>query len=211
MLKRNGEPCQPSAPGKLNRGEVDAYNEAFEAIQDELAALERLKSNVKEMANDATIFTIPSGPESGSVIHVEDVPIERWQVRSRLLKFGNSETYLCERSARGLKEFAVVEKFPSDSPYARANGDAEVLLLGDDPVTLVEQYAASAQQTLRSMANNLIAQAQRIVWRRYASTSPARVIQAISDRCAEAISSGQKDSNKHSLPRPPSFGISAHV
>jgi hypothetical protein len=211
MLKRNGEPCHPSAPGKLNRGEVDSYNEAFEAIQDEVAALERLRSNVKEMANDATIFTIPGGPESGSMIHVDDVPMERWKVCSRLLKFGNSETFLCERSVRGMKEFAVLEKFPSDSPYARANGDAEVLLLGDDPVTLVEQYAASAQQTLRSIANNLIAQAQRIVWRRYASTSPARVIQAISDRCAEAVSFEQKGSNKQSLSRPASHGIPAHV
>lgn len=209
MLKRNGEPREQIGHGKLNRGELnrgerDAYNEAFEAIQDEVAALERIKQNVKDLAADPVIFTIPGGPESGPVIHIQNVPIDCWQICSSLLKYGPSQIFLCERSLQGIKEFAVIEKFRSDSPYAQANGDAEVLLTANDPVLLVEEYAANAQQTLRSMASNLVGRAHQIVWQRYASTSPARVIQAISERCAEAASLEEKQREREVLSRNPS-------
>jgi hypothetical protein len=50
------------------------------------------------------------------------------------------------------------------------------------------KYAASAEHTLRGMASNLAAKAYKIVWARFGSTSPARVLQAISEKCAQAAS-----------------------
>lgn len=196
MLKRNGEPCERPGVLNLNRGETEAFNEAYEAIQDEIHGLERLKQNVKDMAADPTIFTIPDGPEAGSVIHIPNVPVDRWQVCSSLLKLRESQIFLCERSLQGVKEFAVIERFKTDSPYAQANGNAEVLMAGGDPVLLVEQYAAGAQRTLRTMASNLAAKAHKIVWQRYASTSPSRVILAIADRCVAAASLDASESHK---------------
>jgi hypothetical protein len=195
MLKRNGEPHDISVSDGLNRGETDAYNEALEGIQEELEALERITSAVRDMAEDPVIFTIPGGgSESGSIVQVGKAPSDRWQICSTLLKLRNSQVFLCERSGGGAKEYAVIERFRNDSAYAQANGDTEVLLAGADPVLLVEEYAASAEHTLRGMASNLVAKAHKIVWARYASTSPARVVQAIAEKCAQAASLEETES-----------------
>lgn len=189
MLKRYGEPREKGASGTLNRGEKDAYNEAFEEIRQELEALERIKNAVKAMSDGPVSLTVPDGgPEAGSLLHIQNLPIDRWQICSTLLKLRHSQIFLCERSGQGAKEFAVIERFRSDSAYAQANGDAEVLSAGTDPVLLVEEYAASAEHTLRGMASNLVAKAHKIVWARYASTSPAGVVQAIFEKCAQAVS-----------------------
>jgi len=196
MLKRNGEPNANGTRDTLNRGEQDAYNEAFEEIRQELEALERIKSAVQALTKDPSVFAVPGAdPEVGSVIQIQNIPIDRWQVCSTLLKLRNSQIFLCERCLHGAKEFAVIERFRIDSPYARANGDAQVLRAGDDPVLLVEEYAASAEHTLRGMASNLVARAHKIVWARYASTSPARVVQAISEKCAQAVSLEETETN----------------
>jgi hypothetical protein len=198
MLKRNGEPSGNETQDTLNRGERDAYNEAFDEIRQELEALERIKSAVQALTKDPSVFAVSGGgPEVGLVVQTQNSPIDRWQVCSTLLKFRNSQIFLCERSLQGAKEFAVIERFREDSPYAKANGEAEVLQVGNDPVLLVEEYAASAEHTLRGMASNLVARAHRIVWARYASTSPARVVQAISKECIRAASFGQSSSKEH--------------
>jgi hypothetical protein len=141
MLKRNGEPSASGTHDTLNRGEQDAYNEAFDEIRQELEALERIKTAVQALTKDPSVFAVPGGgPEVGSIIQIQSIPIDRWQICSTLLKLRNSQIFLCERCLHGAKEFAVIERFRSDSPYARANGEAEVLQAGDDPVLLVEEY-----------------------------------------------------------------------
>lgn len=210
MLKRNGEPSPNGTHDTLNRGEQDAYNEAFDEIRQELEALERIKSAVQALTKDPSVFAVPGGgPEVGSVIQIQNIPIDRWQVCSTLLKLRNCQIFLCERYLNGAKEFAVIERFRSDSSYARANGEAEVLRAGDDPVLLVEEYAASAEHTLRGMASNLVARAHKIVWARYASTSPARVVQAISEKCTQAVSLEENETNGNRVSgvRPQRFGI----
>jgi hypothetical protein len=194
MLKRNG---QRSAHAKslvkadhLTRGELDAYSEAIEAIEGELEELQHVKDSVKGLLDDPVIFTIPGGPDSDGIIEIPNVPADRWRISSSLLKLRNSQIFLCDRKIQGAKEFAIIERFNADSPYAQANREAEVLLVGDDPVLLVQDYAARAEHTLQFMASNLVSKAHRIVWARYASTSPARVISVIFAQCAEAASMG---------------------
>jgi hypothetical protein len=174
---------------ELTRGEHDAYNEAIEAIEGELEALEHVKQSVKGLLEDPVIFTIPGGPNADGIIEIPNTPVDQWRICSSLLKFHNSQVFLCDRKLHGqTKEFAVIEQFNRESPYANAVGEAEVLLAGDDPVLLVQEYAARAEHSLQFMASNLVSKAHRIVWARYASTSPARVVSVISARCAEAAS-----------------------
>jgi len=204
MLKRNGDCSQQVAPAvkgkQLTRGEMDAYKEAFEAIEGEFEALQRVKECVKGLAEDPVIFTIPGGPDSGGTIEIPNVPADRWRICSALLKFRNSQVFLCDRQpVQGAKEFSVIERFPTDSPYAQANGDAEVLLVGNDPVLLVQEYAARAEHTLQFMATNLVAKAHRVVWARYASTSPVRVISVISEQCAQAASLDESERQKEAV------------
>ncbi len=192
MLKRNGEHTvvvPPPVQQKLTRGEQDAYNEAIEAIEGELGVLEHVKQSVAGLLEDPVIFTIPAGPEADGIIEITNTPTDRWRICSSLLKFQNSQVFLCDRKLQGLtKGFAVIERFNRGSPYSKATGEAEVLLTGDDPVLLVQEYAARAEHSLQFMASNLVSKAHRIVWARYASTSPARVVSVVSARCAEAAS-----------------------
>ena len=130
------------------------------------------------------------------------MPVDRWQIRSALLKLNNSEILLCDRTVGGQREFSVIQRFHAASPYAQANGNAEVLLAGRDPVFLVQAYAEGAQHTLGAMANNLVAKAHRTVWERFANTSPVRVIRAISEKCAQAASLNHDAEQEQSISQP---------
>jgi hypothetical protein len=172
----------------LTRGEIDSFNEAYGVIQEELASLQRIKECVRDLARNAGAFAVPQGATMDGIIEIPNEPVDRWQIRSALLKLNNSEILLCDRTVGGQREFSVIQRFHAASPYAQANGNAEVLLAGRDPVFLVQAYAEGAQHTLSAMANNLVAKAHRTVWERFANTSPVRVIRAISEKCARAAS-----------------------
>lgn len=206
MLKRNGELCKYEVPdfiGRLTSAEFDAYNEAFGAIKDEFTALERIKDGVKELTANPGVFTIPDAQVSNETVTAPDARIGdvRWNVRSRLLKLNHGEILLCERPTSNGKEFAAIERFENDCAYARANGNAQVLLTGNDAAIVVQDYAANAEHTLHFMASNMVAMAQTIVWQRYANQNPSRVIRAISERCARAVGDAQNEIQAQILER----------
>ncbi|MGH7991811.1 MAG: hypothetical protein ACREDS_16670 [Limisphaerales bacterium] len=191
-LKRNGEVCKYTVPdfiGKLTPAEFDAYNDAFGAIQDEFGSLEQIKDNLKEITDNPGIFQIPDSHFAGQSVVVPNTQSgeSRLNVCSCLLKLNRSDIVLCERETSEGKQFAVVERYQNDSPYAQANGNARVLAVSHDALQAVEDYVANAEHTLRFMASNMVARAQTIVWERFANQSPARVIRAISERCAKAV------------------------
>ncbi|MCI0540015.1 MAG: hypothetical protein L0Z50_32820 [Verrucomicrobiales bacterium] len=109
--------------------------------------------------------------------------VGRWQVRCSLLNLGQSEILLCEREG----DFAVIERFRRESPYAAANGDAEILLQGRDAGQLIQDFSSSAQHTFEFMASNLVAKAQKVAFEQYPQNEPGRVVRAISHRCLDAI------------------------
>jgi hypothetical protein len=188
MLTRNGEPIEHSERRELTRGEMDSFNEAFDMIRDELASLQQVKERVRDLAKNATAFATRQDAAVDGIIEIPNEPVDRWQIRSALLKLNNSEILLCDRTIGEQKEFSVIQRFHAASRYGQANGNAEVLLAGRDPVLLVQAYAEGAQYTLGAMANNLVAKAHKTVWERFANTSPVRVIRAISEKCAQAAS-----------------------
>lgn len=208
MLKRDGQPCKYNVPGfvgRLTRAEFDAYNEAFDVIKDEFATLEQIKNDLKGLTTDPGIFQIPDSHFGGQSVETQadgrnDLKIH-WNVCSRLVKLNHSDILLCERAAGNEKEFAVIERYGNDSPYARVNGNATVLLTGNDPALVVQDYAANAQHTLRFMASNMVGMAQTVIWERFASQNPSRVIRAISDRCALATGEAQNEIQMQILER----------
>ncbi len=207
-LKRNGELCKHAVPGfvgKLTPSELDTYNAAFEIVKDEFAALERIKNDVKELTMNPGVFTNPDSQFVHEPVETRHAEIGglafRWDVRSRLLKLNHSEVLLCERPTNEGKQFAVIEHFKNDSPYACANGNTAVILTSNDAAVAIEDYAANAQHTLRFMASNIVGMAQKVVWERIASQNPARVIRAISDRCAQAVGDAQDEIQSQILGR----------
>lgn len=191
-IKRNGELAKYAVPdfiGRLTSAEYDSYKEAFGAIQDEFGSLERIKNDLQQLASNPTRFAIPDKSISVQIPDLSEGECNAmlWHARSQLLKLNHSDVFLCERLAGGAKEFAVIELFKNDSSYAQANGNMQVLVTGNNPALVIQDYASNAEHTLRFMASNMVAQAQTIVWERFANQNPARVIRAISERCARAV------------------------
>src|SRR5207253_2408627 len=110
--------------------------------------------------------------------------IGRWEVRAKLLDLGKSDIVLGQH-ADG--EFAIIERFRSESAYAQRSGSAEILLRGDDPVQLNREFTANARHTLQFMASNLAAKAQKVVWEQFPDDRPDRIVAAISERCRQAV------------------------
>jgi hypothetical protein len=194
-IKRNGELGKYTVPdfiGRLTSAEYDSYKEAFGTIQDEFNSLEQIKNQIKDLTADSGIYVIPDSrflKQSVTTLHSESGDLNlKWDIRSRVLKLTHSDVLLCERmTAQGKKQFAVIERYQDESPFAHANGNAQVMLVSDDALQAVQDYTARAEHTLRFMASNMVARAQTIVWERFANQNPARVIRAISERCAKAV------------------------
>jgi len=200
MLKRNGEACKYTVPdfvGRLTSSEFDSYNEAFDAIKDEFGALQKIKADVKELTASPGMFVIPDSHVSRESVETQQSEQSElklhWDVRSRLLKLKHCDVLLCERTVDGGKEYAVVERYQKESGYARAQGNTAVILVSNDPLVAVQDYAANAAHTLRFMASNMVATAQTIVWERFANQNPSRVVRAISERCAKAVGEVQNE------------------
>jgi len=77
----------------------------------------------------------------------------------------------------------------------------QVLVTGNNPALVIQDYAANAEHTLHFMASNMVASAQKVVWERVASQNPSRVIRAISDRCAQAVGDVQNEIQAQILER----------
>ena len=174
-LKRNGESMAYRVPGYVGRfteTEIKGYRAAFGAIASELESVTRLR---KELGRHALT---PSEKE----IHTPE--IGRWLVRTRLLSLGQGEILLCQRADY---DFAIVERFGSDSLYANANGSAEILSQGERNRPMTEGFKGNAQHTLEFMVSNLTAKAQKIVWEQFPDHRPGHIVAAISERCRLAI------------------------
>ena len=194
-LKRDGEHQEYSVPGgdfrRFTDSEMKGYRAAFSVIAPEYESLGELR---KQLEKPATVIPSPEKEICTSRIGV-------WQVRSTLLNLGQSNILLCEKQ----NDFAVIERFRDNVPYAKANGIAEILLERNDPRELTAAFNENAKHTLEFMASNQVATAQRVIWGQFQEHRPARLVAAISERCRLAVSDEETisqtpsvdDSNSH--------------
>jgi hypothetical protein len=167
------------------------YRAAFSVIAPEFESLGVLR---KQLEKPAAVVASPEKEICTSKLGV-------WQVRSTLLNLGPSNILLCQKQ----DDFAVIERFRDNVPYAKANGIAEILLERNDPLELAAAFNANARHTLEFMASNEVATAQRVIWGQFQEHRPARLVAAISERCRLAVSDEEPisqtpsvdDSNSH--------------
>src|SRR5439155_24623475 len=128
MLKRNGESCQHEVlgyPGRLTTTEFQAYREAFAAVEDQVreyteatSALADVEKRLPEIAAPLmSKFLEPAKP-----LEAEELKESGWQMRRTLHKSTRSELLLCSRDDEKGREFAMIERFDPNSPYAKAKG-----------------------------------------------------------------------------------------
>jgi hypothetical protein len=177
-LKREGEHQEYNVPGgdfrRFTDSEMKGYRAAFSVIAPEFESLGELR---QQLEKPATVVASPEKEICTSKLGV-------WQVRSTLLNLGPSNILLCQKQ----NDFAVIERFRDNVPYAKANGIAEILLERNDPRELAAAFNANARHTLEFMASNEVATAQRVIWGQFQEHRPARLVAAISERCRLAVS-----------------------
>ena len=176
-LMRDGEHQEYSVPGvdflRFTETEMKGYRAAFSAIAQEFESLGALK---KQLKTPASVVQSPEKEVCTSQLGV-------WQVRSTLLNLGQSDILLCQKQG----EIAVMERFRNESPYAKANGNLEILLQGNDSRELAAAFYANASHTLEFMASNQVATAQKVIWEQFPDHRPGRLVEAISERCRLAV------------------------
>jgi hypothetical protein len=188
LKRQGGEPTDYSVPGypfRFTESEIKGYRAAFGVIADEFQSLAELK---KQLENPATVKPSPEKEICTSKLGV-------WQVNSTLLNLGQSDILLCQKQ----NDFAVIEKFRDNAPYAKANGNAEILLERNDPREAAAAFNENAKHTLEFMASNQVATAQRVVWGQFQEHRPDRLVEAISERCRLAISDEETISQTQSV------------
>ncbi len=176
-LRREGEYQEYHLAGGDSRrftdSEMRGYRAAFSVIATEFESLGELR---KQLEKPAAVVASPEKEICTSQLGV-------WQVSSTLLNLGPSDILLCQKQ----DDFAVIERFRDKVPYANANGIAEILLERNDPHELTAAFNANARHTLEFMASNEVATAQRVIWGQFHEHRPARLMEAISERCRLAV------------------------
>jgi len=186
-LMWDGEPREYAVRGDIIRHftetEIKGYRAAFSTIADEFESLTGLKKQLEK----------PASPSLEKEICNSQLGV--WQVRSTLLNLGQSDILLCQQQ----NEFAVIERFRDESPYAKANGNAEITLEGDDARQLAAAFNANTKHTLEFMASNQVATAQKVIWEQFPDHRPGHLVAAISERCRLAVTNEETISQTRKL------------
>jgi hypothetical protein len=175
----------PGFDSRLRDKEIDGYRAAASAIA---GPLESIKDFNRQLGMEGKL------PESCD-IEIKMSPTELWEVRSALLNLNQGEILLCQRGG----EYAVIERFHEDSPYAIANGDAQMLWKGNHALAITDAFKDDARLTLEFMASNLMAKAQKIVWEQFPDHRPGHIVAAITERCHLAIANEETISQNQGM------------
>jgi len=186
MLKRaDGQEMHavPGVPFRLTDRELASFNTALESIKGDLLEVEPIREGLNRL--EKVDWNRPPREAFATVT----MPEGEWKAYAQLLKPWRSEVLLCQKDPGG--EWAVIQRFKSDSPYAQAHGPTEILMKGNDRAELMDEYEAQVQHTLRFMARDLAAKAQTVAWEQFPDDNPAKVVRALSQRCAVAAENSE--------------------
>ena len=184
MLKRNGEFVRhevPGYPARFTDAELASYNAAFAIIERDYKQIENVKSQLDRLAKSN--WEMETNPRPFDTVSTRDGT--QWKAYGILVNLPKSDVLLCRKPEGG--EWAVIQQLKTNGAYAETHGKAAVLLTGNDPREVSNEYIGQAEHTLRFMARNLTAKAQEVVWEKYPDSNPSRVMRAISERCALAV------------------------
>ena len=167
----------PGTEIELSGPEFTAYKAASEAIQYDLSRISSLREQVTRL--EKVHWHKPDSKPYAKVATAEG----EWEVHAQLFKFPRSEINLCRKG----NEWAIVQEFKGVSSYAQAKGRTDILLKGPDVPGLMNDYLVQVEHTMRFMARNAAAHAQRVVWEQFPENNPIQVIRALSEKCAQAV------------------------
>jgi hypothetical protein len=184
MLKKGGQPWIPRGPrgsgNDLVGDEALAYRAASHSVDHDLHPLEKIKEQLNAL--EQVRWERPNPPVQETFRASDGTT---WDVYAHLVKLPKSRILLCR--PRNSPAWSVVQEFEEGSAYARNHGRTEVLTQGQNVREVVTNYIAQANHTLRFAERNLVAKAQKMVWRQYSQNNPGKIVEALMEHCEKAV------------------------
>ena len=206
MLKKGGQPWIPRGPrgsgNDLVGDEALAYRRVSDSMQRDLHQMEKIREQLNRLEQVRWERPNPRVVETFRALDGTT-----WDVYAHLVQLPKSRILLCR--PRNSPDWSVIQEFEEDSAYASAHGRREVLIQGQNVGEVVMDYVAHANHTLRFSERNLVANAQKMVWRQFPEHNPGKVVEALMEHCDKAVthnrSIGESQSESQDIRR--SHGI----
>ncbi len=184
MLKKGGQPWIPRGPrgsgSDLVGEEARAYRAASDSVEGDLRQLKKIKEQLNQL--EKVRWERPNPPVEETFRAADGTT---WQVYAHMVKLPKSRILLCRPQQS--PDWSVIQEFEEGSTYARNHGRTEILAQGQNVREVVVNQVAQAIHTLRFAERNLVAEAQKMVWREFPEHNPGKVVEALMERCDEAV------------------------
>src|SRR5665213_920591 len=184
MLKKGGQSWIPRGPrgsgNDLVGDEALAYRRVSDSMQRDLHQLEKIKAQLNRM--EQVRWERPNPPVLETFRASDGTT---WDVYAHLVALPKSRILLCR--PRNSPGWSVIQEFEEGSVYANAHGRREVLTQGQNVREVVMDYVAQANHTLRFSERNLMANAQKMVWRQFPEHNPGKIVEALMEHCDNAV------------------------
>jgi hypothetical protein len=184
MLKKNGQPWIPRGPrgsgNDLVGDEALAYRRVSDSMQRDLHQMGKIKEQLNRL--EQVRWERPNPPVLETFRASDGTT---WDVYAHLVELPKSRILLCR--PRNSPDWSVIQEFEEGSAYANAQGRREVLTQGQNVREVVMDYVAQANHTLRFSERNLVANAQKTVWRQFPEHNPGKIVEALMEHCDKAV------------------------
>ncbi|HEY4415325.1 MAG TPA: hypothetical protein VGO57_06500 [Verrucomicrobiae bacterium] len=180
MLKRDGEDCEhpvPNYAGLLTTSEYQAYQAAIPVVAEQVRLHnERIKILAELEKQIPEIVEKIGGQKSTPLVGA-------WQLRHILFKTGSGEMTLCSRGVNNEEQFGVVERFDPNSPYARAKGDSQEIMRGNNAYLVLQNFVEGERSVLQLFRKDIAATVDEKLAGMFPKLNNKRVVRAITARC----------------------------
>jgi hypothetical protein len=184
MLKKGGQPWIPRGPrgsgDDLVGDEALAYRRVSDSMQRDLHQMEKIKEQLNRL--EQVRWERPNPPVLETFRAADGTT---WDVYAHLVELPKSRILLCR--PRNSPDWSVTQEFEEGSAYANTHGRREVLTQGQNVRDVVMDYVAQANHTLRFSERNLVANAQKTVWRQFPEHNPGKVVEALMEHCDKVV------------------------
>jgi hypothetical protein len=182
MLKRNGENCEhgvPNYPGRLTTSEYQAYQAAIPLVAEQVRLFNEHTQTLAELEKQ-----IPGIAEK--ITGQENAPlVGAWHFCHTLFKSSKSEMTLCSRGVDGKEQFGVIERFAADSPYARARGDSQEIVKGNNISLVLQNFVQSERSVLLLYRKDIAATVEEKLAEKFPQLNCTRVVRAVTALCGD--------------------------
>jgi hypothetical protein len=180
MLKRNGEDCEhsvPNYPGLLTTSEHVAYQAAIPLVAEQVRLYNERVKVLADVESHSSEISKKVTEQKNSVA------TEAWQPQHTLFKTGRGEMLFCSRGTGDKMEYGVVEQFDPKSAYARAHGNSDEIMRGNNAYLVLQNFLENERAVLQLYRKDIKATVEEKMTELFPKVDANRVAKAVTARC----------------------------